>query len=191
MRIYFKTIFLVILFVSTCSVIAGILPDGPYFGQTPPGFTAEVFGPNIVSLPNRRETKIVFSPDGNECFFAAFPTSSSTILYTKQENGHWLDPVEADFLGVSGAKHEPFISPDGQKFLFTNGDIYMSTKVDGQWSAAVKLPSPVNTSEGDWHPSMASDGTLYFTSNREGIFRIYRSELVDGQYTQVEKLDST
>jgi len=191
MRIYFKTILLVILFVTVWDAAGQVLPDGPYFGQTPPGMTAEVFGPNIVSLPNRRELKPAFSPDGNECFIATVIDSAFTLLYTKQEDGHWLDPVPADFLGVTET-HEPSISPDGQKLFFAkktgpNVDIYVSTKVGSQWSAASALPATVNTSKAEWHPSTTSDGTLYFCTDQY----IYRSELVDDQYAQAEKLDST
>ncbi len=167
---------------------------GPYFGQTPPGLTAEVFAPGLISLPARNESKVVFSPDGNECFIRA-----DTLLYTKQENGHWLEPVPADFLG-NRTNVEPFITTDGQKLFFAGyyvayaADIYVSTKVGGQWSAPSYLPYPISTDAEDWHPTLTSDGTLYFCSSRNspvGGFNIYRSRPVDGQYTQVEQLDST
>ena len=34
---------------------AGTLPNGRYFGQTPPGFTPVVFAPGLISLPGRFE----------------------------------------------------------------------------------------------------------------------------------------
>jgi hypothetical protein len=185
----------VILFITACSTTGQVLPDGPYFGQTPPGLTAEVFAPGLISLPNRRDTKIVFSPDGQECFIGTVLSSTFTFLYTKQENGHWLDPVQANFLGTQD-KREPFISPDGQKLFFVrNAHIYVSIKdVNQQWSTPSKLGSPVNSSAQEWHPTVTSDGTLYFGSTRNnppGGLNIYRSRLEDGQYKQVEKLDST
>jgi hypothetical protein len=42
---------------------------GDYFGQTPPGNKAVKFAPGIISLPDRSEYKIVFSPDGKFLFF--------------------------------------------------------------------------------------------------------------------------
>ena len=195
MKVGFLRILSIILFVTACSAVGGTLPDGPYFGQTPPGLTAEVFAPGVISLSNRKETKIVFSPDGNECFFKA----DTSLLYTKQENGHWLDPVPADFLGTQ-TKGEPFITPDGQKLFFVGyyvwyeADIYVSAKVSGQWATPSKLGSPINSSAEEWHPTVTSDGTLYFCSSRNsppGGYNIYRSRPVGGQYTQVEQLDST
>ena len=195
MKVHFKTILLVILFVTVWNAAGQMLPDGPYFGQTPPGLTVEVFGPNLISLPNRRDTKVVFSPDGNECFIDTVLNSTFTFLYTKQEDGHWSEPVQADFLGTQN-KQEPFISPDGQELFFVrDADIYVSIKdVNQQWSTPSKLASPISTGEEEWHPTVTSDGTLYFCSSRNspaGGYNIYRSRPVGGQYTQVEQLDST
>lgn len=56
------------------------------------------------------------------------------------------------------------------------------------------MGSPISTSAEEWHPTVTSDGTLYFCSSRNspaGGYNIYRSRPVGGQYTQVEKLDST
>jgi hypothetical protein len=168
------------------------LPDSAYFGQIPPGLTPKVFAPGLISLSGRRDTKIVFSPDGLECFIGTVLNSTFTFLYTKQTNGHWSDPVQADFLGTSD-KREPFISPDGQKLFFVrNANIYVSIKdVNQQWSTPSKLASPVNSSAQEWHPTVTSDGTLYFCSTRTNPMCIYRSQLENGQYRTVGKLDST
>jgi hypothetical protein len=182
-----KSLFVVLLLGVSYLCFAQI-PDGPYLGQTPPGSVPEIFAPGLISLPDRRETKIVFSPDGQECFINA----GGILLYTKQEDGHWLTPDTADFLGSGGAV-EPFITADGQKlFMVRNyADIWMSTKTNGEWSIASKVASPVSTSAEEWHPTVTSDGTLYFCSTRNGPYNIYRSRLEDGQYKEVERLDST
>ena len=49
----------------------------------------------------------------------------------------------------------------------------------------------MNTPRPEYYPSIASDGTLYFSANREGrpgAFDIFRSKLVDGKYTEPENL---
>jgi hypothetical protein len=175
-------------------VASAQIPDGPYLGQKPPGSEPKVFAPGLVSLPNRRDLKIVFSPDGQECFIGTAVNHKFTLLYTKLENGHWLEPLQTDFLGTQD-KREPFISPDGEKLFFVGywADIWMSTRIRGQWSAPSRLGGPINTDAEEWHPTMTSEGTLYFCSSRNapaGGFNIYRSRLEDDQYKQVEKLDS-
>ncbi len=194
MEVNFHTILSASLILTAFSAAALALPDGPYFGQTPPGLTAEVFAPGLISITGRRDTKVAFSPDGNECFIGTVQSSTFTLLHTVQTDGSWSDPVPANFLGTAD-KREPFISSDGQKLFFARyADIYVSTKSGGVWSSPSKLPSPVSTVSEEWHPTVTEDGTLYFCSSRNsppGGYNIYRSILENGQYLQVEQLDST
>jgi len=194
MKVNFRKILIVLFLLNALGAAAQALPDGPYFGQTPPGLTAEVFAPGLISITGRRDTKVSFSPDGNECFIGTVQSSTFTLLHTVQTDGSWSNPVPANFLGTAD-KREPFISPDGQKLFFTRyADIYVSTKSAGVWSSPSKLPSPVSTGSEEWHPTLTEDGTLYFCSSRNspaGGYNIYRSVPISGQYTQVEKLDST
>jgi len=170
------------------------IPDGPYFGQDPPGFTPEIFAPGVVCFPDRREARLGFSADGLQ--FAV--DVSLTIEYTRQEAGHWLPWDNTVF---AGGVTEPFFSPDGTRFFSQkNGEIYMSTFEAGAWTAPARLPAPVNLfTSGAYLPTAAADGTLYFTSNRDGsggggpdptskAFAVYRAPLVDGAYPVVEKL---
>ena len=53
---------------------------GPYFGQTV-GTTPMIFAPGIVSLTNRLEYQIDFSPDGNECFFRCMALTTALALF--------------------------------------------------------------------------------------------------------------
>ena len=168
------------------------IPDGPYLGQTPPGSNPEIFAPGLVSITGRRDTKVVFSPDGQECFIGTVVSNTFTLLYTKVDSGHWTDIAEASFLNKTG-KREPFITPDGEKLFFTGdvADIYVSTKSGDQWSAASKVGNPISTSSEEWHPTVTSEGTLYFCSTRDGDYFIYRSRLNEGQYTEAERLSNT
>ena len=46
---------------------AGSIVDGPYFGQTPPSRTPELFAPGLVST-GRQELGICFTPDSHEMY---------------------------------------------------------------------------------------------------------------------------
>jgi hypothetical protein len=187
-----KKILFIVLSLGISVLSFAQIPDGPYLGQAPPGSTPEVFAPGLISITGRRDTKAVFSADGQECFIGTVISHTFTLLYTRVEEGHWLGLVEADFLSVTG-KREPYITPDGQKLFFVGdwADIYVSTRTEGQWSAASKVGSPISTSAEEWHPTVTTDGTLYFCSTRDGNYFIYRSRLDEGQYKEVEELDST
>jgi len=68
---YTRKVFIVIIFVLIAQSSYGQqFTDlyGDYFGQTPPGDSALIFAPGIISLPGRSEYKIIFSPNGNESF---------------------------------------------------------------------------------------------------------------------------
>lgn len=171
--------------------VAKAIPDGPSLGQGPAGPEPEVFAPGLVSLPDRREMKIAFSPDGLECLIGIGDGTTFRLLYTSRIGGHWSPPAPADF--APPRAQEPFFSPDGRKVFFTsNADIYVSTRVASSWSAAEKLGPPVNTAAEEYHPTVTSDGTLYFCSMRDDPGGdVFRSRLVAGGYPTVEKLDAT
>jgi len=91
---------------------------GPYFGQTPPGTTPTMFAQGIISLTNRAEARIVFSPDGTESFYSVSNSdwSNPQILYTQCVNNVWTTPVVASFTtSLSLGCYEPFFSADGNK----------------------------------------------------------------------------
>ena len=168
------------------------LPDGPYFGQKPPGMLPEIFAPGLISLPNRRETKIAFSPDGREVILGA----RKRLFYARQYNGKWSALTLPDFLETENtvADVEPFFSPDGQKLFFIrNGHIWVSVRANGRWTKPSAMPEPINSNSEEWHPTVSRQGTLYFSSardNPQGGYAIYRSRLTNGRYTAVEKLDA-
>jgi hypothetical protein len=167
-----------------------------YFGQTPPGDSAEIFAPGIISLPNRRETKIVFSPKGDECLIAIGEEGRFKILYSKNDGEKWSTPSPAYFIDLPFA-NEPFFSPDNQKIFFigyTNSyleaDIYMSTRVNQKWETAVKLGSPINSNAEEYHPTVALNGTLYFYTTRDNPNSyIYRSKYENGNYSVIERVN--
>lgn len=175
------------------------LPHGPYFGQSPPGAVPQVFAPGIVSLEDRYEYVIGFSPDGTECCFGVTDSSwsSCNLYYSSQDRGVWSIPAEAHFQqGPDGWL--PSFTPDGKWLLFSSGrpsmqtaNSWMCERTDDGWGAPGKLGAPLNSASFDWRPTATSDGTLYFTSDRnggEGASDIYRSVPTDGEYRSVENL---
>jgi hypothetical protein len=162
-----------------------------YFNQPVPGDTPQVFAPGIISLANRRETKIVFSPNGKECLIGIGTEGTFKILYLSCNNGNWTEPSPAYFIANERAQ-EPFFSPDGQKIFFTShANIFVSTLLNNLWTTPVELGSPVNTVAEEYHPTVTNDGTLYFCSMRDNPNGyIYRSRYNNGSYTTIEKLDT-
>lgn len=176
---------------------------GEYFGQILPGDSAVLFAPGIIST-GMGDRDIAITPDGKEIFFTRVIGNSdySTIFYTNEINGKWTKPEVFEFCKDVEYKYtEPFVSCDGKKLFFISNkpnvegqesyDIWVSEK-DGNnnWTEPYNLGEPVNTDQNEFFPSLTSDGTLYynhFDPESKAEF-IYRSKLVDGQYTTPEIL---
>jgi Putative Ig domain/FlgD Ig-like domain/WD40-like Beta Propeller Repeat len=167
-----------------------------YFGQTPPGDTAVIFAPGIISLTNRLEDHIVFSPDGNECYFSVWGASysSAKIYYTKRENNIWSSQVEAPF-SVGHYAKTPFFSTDGNKLYFDYGGaepkyIWMVQRTTQGWNDPQVLPSPINSGYSDGCYSETADSIAYFTSTRPGGqgYDIWCTYRMSGQPLQAKNL---
>jgi hypothetical protein len=177
---------------------------GAYFGQRPPGARPEIFAPGILSLTDRQEDRITFSPDGKECFFTVWGPkySSAKIYWTKCVDEAWTPQVEAPFSANNFASN-PSFSVDGNRVYFHRAnyrgpepyDLWMVERTSRGWSEPRHLPSPINSDARDGGYTETADGVAYFCSNRPGGLDdkgdIWRTRKIPGQPLQVENLGAT
>lgn len=147
-----------------------------YFGQTPPGDTAVIFAPGIISLTARSEAQIAFSPDGEEIYLVA-----GNGIYMQYKDNKWGPQIAPPVLGDA-----PFYSLDGKRIFFTvynwnnthtavtSSDIYEVDRNDGDWGQPRLLQAPINSSSFDGSFSQTADSIIYFHSNRSGSYEIWR-----------------
>ena len=137
-----------------------------YFGQTPPGDSAVIFAPGIISLPERTEQIITFSPNGKECYVSVWVNNANKIYYFKYNNKTWSAQLEANH--IPGF---PFFSKDGTRLYFSkDDDIWMVGLTSGEYGIPKILPSPINTSSYEGECTVTVDGTVYLRSKRPGGF---------------------
>lgn len=126
---------------------------GPYFGQTPPKLEPKIFAPNIVSLNERYEGVISFSPDLTEMYFTAKNDGkTSAIYFSKIIDGVWSPIKKANFTkGKKNQEIHPFVTTDGKKIHFTaHSNDYSDThmwfvnRTKNGWGEAKKLNLPDN-----------------------------------------------
>jgi hypothetical protein len=136
----------------------------------PPGIASELY-----------ESHAAFDPLEHELLFVRSTKDFSgwRILQSKCTAQGWSAPVDAPFAGP-GLEADPYFTPDGRSVYFistraTGGmhgkdlDIWrVDRNSKGAWGQPVRLPEPLNSSEAEWFPHPASDGWLYFGSNRAG-----------------------
>lgn len=166
-------------------------------------FEKELATPNVfLQLPDFKNINVrdmAISPDYDEIFFTldAPKNAFRTILTSKKVNGTWSEFTIASF---SGKYHdiEPAFSPDGKQLFFASKrpignettpkkdyDIWFLTKEDGIWTNPTRLPETINTAKNEYYPSIANNGTVYFTAERadaKGKEDIYKSEFTNGSY---------
>lgn len=173
-----------------------------YFGQTPPGYTPQIFAPGFVST-HEFEFSGTFSKNGKEYFFTRRPTyqgNENRIYYSKLINGKWTKPILAPFANNT-FEFEPVAFPKENKLYFYSertesrdtrydGDLWVTQKTNVGWSEPIHFQSPVNK---QWCMSVSAsmDGTLYFSSNYEGKRGIFKAEIKDGLYPDVEYLQGS
>ena len=150
------------------------------------------------------ERDFALSPDRNEIMYTIgnFDQSKRTLVHIKKENGTW---EKKQILTLSGTYQdiEPFFSPDGEQLFFASnrpiyGDdsrndynIWVSMRINNQWSSPKPLDSIINTRGDEFYPAVSSNGNLYFTATRKdglGLEDIFFSSFKKGSYQRPKVL---
>jgi ankyrin repeat protein len=177
--------------------------EGEYLGQKPPGDTAELFAPGIISSIWGLHSTAVFTPDGNEVYWAPMmsfpgePYSRGGLLMMKRVNGRWTPPKWASFSGPNGLDDVPFFSPNGDRIYFISrrplpGEsqtgsekIWYADRTTVGWSDPQPLDSNVNSVDKHWEFSLDRNQNVYFAgqgADTRGLGDIYVCRYVDGKY---------
>jgi len=176
---------------------------GDYLGQNPPAEKAELFAPGIISSIWGLHSTAVFSPDGNEVYWAPMMTfpgeiySRGGLLMMKRVGGRWTAPAWASFSGPDVKDDVPFFSPDGRRIYFislrslpgeTNGGaerIWFADRMTTGWSQPRPLDPIVNALNMHWAFSVDRQGNLYFGGqgpDSQGPSDIYWARSTGGKY---------
>lgn len=190
-----------VLIASLLSSLLGA-QTGPYLGQTPPGTTPELFGPSRVST-GLYERDMAVAPDGGELYFTVMG-GYSVILRCRRVKGRWEGPEVAPFSGgpvVMDA--EPAFSPDGKRLYFlstrptdgsapkpgwVNQDLWYVERTTQGWSEPRNVGAPVNSEDEEFYPSLARNGTIYFTRAKGKVSEAWRARWDGTRFTQAERL---
>ena len=168
----------------------------------------EIFGPGVISGPGN-DGAPTFSPDGKTLYFTRSAAHWTAIVESHVVNGQWSKPTLAPFSG-EWPDSSPAMSPDGTYIVFQTtrpmtplkeapkpgepipgvvSNLWRVDRTGSGWTAPVRLPDTVNIGRSIWKPSIAADGTIYFTNiDDKGGKRLYSSRLVHGSYETAQPL---
>jgi uncharacterized protein (TIGR02246 family) len=142
----------------------------------------------------------VFKPDFREFFFARQVAGVFWLFRSTLNGTAWSAPEALPVFpgGAPGLAVDMAYSPEGRELYFLGrftpgvawtdapSDIWVTRFRDGRWTMAETVPAPVSTDANESYPTVAADGSLYFTSNRPGGFGradVYRApRLADGSF---------
>ncbi len=188
---------LCVLCVSVVISLANLTPETQSLRREKPMSEPVIFAEGVISTRDY-ESSITFAPDGKAAYFVKSSPDLSlrVIVVSHFEKGKWNTPEVALFSGQY-SDTDPCFSPDGTKLYFASRrpiqgtapkadfDLWVVQKTGSGWNEPRRLAAPVNTESQEISPSVTADGTLYFSSNRDGgkgAADIYRATLVAGNY---------
>lgn len=159
-----------------------------------------IFAEGIISTSDD-EFGGSLTPNGDTIFFSKSAPHSYryTMLQSHLRDGTWTTPTVLPFSGRY-SDSDPTLSPDGTQMFWSsdrpvNGrakhdyDLWMVERTkSGAWGQPQRLPEPINSDASEFAASMARNGTLYFSSAREGGIQAYRSRRVNGAWTTPENV---
>jgi hypothetical protein len=181
-------------------------PTGPWAGTPEPGDEPALFAPGFVST-GMQERDILVHPGGRELWWGVMEGQLLTVLSSRLVDGRWTDPVSVPFhADREFACFEPTLSADGARVLFlsnraapgqeqgrgwANQNIFESRRTADGWSEPAALPAPVTTDDAEYFPSLAADGTLYFTREDGDGAAVWIAEPDGDGFAAPERLPAT
>jgi hypothetical protein len=167
-----------------------------------------LFAPGLVNT-EAIELNGVFTPGGREFLFTRIVEGEFTMHRSVLENGDWTVPVPLSLYAGPGpemavdmtctadgrrlywlGRHPSALTPPGAE---PGLDLWQSDRVQGDWgrgdwSLATLVPPPVSSPARESYPCVVADGSLYFSSDREGSlggFDVWRAQrLADGSFAE-------
>jgi WD40-like Beta Propeller Repeat len=196
-----RSISLVIVLAAYAGV--AVAQSVPSWTRTAP-VSPEPFLPGIVSGPATEESMVSVAPDGQTLFWGAsrlwFPVTRVAEVRTSMlSNGSW-SPAQIAPFSSGFSDSDPFPLRDGSGIILSSMrpvdglprrdfDLWFVPRTENGFGRAANLGRAVNSDDDELYATVSADGTLYFGSDRTGLWRIYRAERgADGKYRQAEAL---
>lgn len=123
------------------------------------------------------------------------PSIYSIHVLGTEVNSEWPDyaPVineDETMMIFTSRRQDDNTSPDVDRDNFYFEDIFFSEKKNGQWSEAVNIGPPINTSYHDANITLSFDENRLYLYKDENRGDLYYSDLVNGKWTEPQRMSS-
>ena len=125
--------------------------------------------------------------NGNLYFTRDNDSSKDDIFFSAYDNGVYASPVAlGEEINSKGYDFNSFIDPDEKYLIFSSykreddtggGDLYISVKKNGHWTAAVNMGSKINSVSLDYSPFVSFDKKYFFFSSRRSLIKFTPGKL--------------
>jgi len=197
-------------FVPTMLLALGLCPVAFASPGHPPAVASlAAAGPWVA----QHDASSAFTTDGDTVVFTRGRGLTRRLYVARRHGGNWSAPQCAPFSN-RWMDMEPAMAPDGSYLVFVSnrpahgegkvldgdwggqlrpgrgGNLWRVNRVGDGWGTPRRLPDNVNASVSTYSPAVAADGSLYFVraDPSSGVFRLYRSHLVNGRYRSAQSL---
>jgi dipeptidyl aminopeptidase/acylaminoacyl peptidase len=164
--------------------------------------TPVVFMPGILNTDEWGAFCTVFNPLGDEFYFVHLRRTAERkpgrISRMRRIDDVWTKPEPLPFSTGEFSENDMCLSPEGDRLIFRSWRplpdgsapddhswLWVAERTSSGWGQAEPLlfdGEVVRTG----YPSIADNGTLYFTHRRDGLLGIYRSLFLNGKYSTPE-----
>ena len=173
---------------------------GSYLGQQTPGELPQIFKPSLGPNIDIRGIPC-FAKKGKIFLFRGSINFMDSVFIMEEIEGRWTSPQKILFLSPHEDRHF-ILAPDGTKIFFTSRrpvdsrgepeehpNLWVVENRISGWSLPQLLEAPINTDQAEFYSTVTENSTLYFTrSASDERADIYRSPLVNGEYSRAEVL---
>lgn len=166
-----------------------MLAQGGVTAPIPPETQPETLGPGTVSKPDRYEYCQTFSRDRRTLSIGIEHGEWQSIESYQWDGSQWQGPQPVVGSPAFNA-HDPYLSADERRLYFItrkrgSADLaYLPRQENGSWGEPIFLDAPINGPGNDYYTSITRDGSVFFSSNREGSARgsydLYEAKLGGG-----------
>ena len=158
---------------------------------------------NLGSIINSeaRDAEPTFTADGNTIYFNCVdrvPGAGYDICVSNLKNGEWTEPeIVGSPISTEYNEYEPLVSRDGNTLYVMSDrpgglggdDIWVSHKVDGEWTEPENPGAPINSQYDDHclYFTGPDGNTAYWTSTRPGGYGgndIWTSNRINGVWQE-------